>query len=449
MNPLAAELNSILSSSNPHVYEMLSRVGQRLFFPKGILSQSAEAREKAHKINATIGIAKQDGHTMHLSKVMDLITGLRPSQSLTYAPSFGIPALRQRWQKDLVAKNPSLSGKAISLPVVTCGITNAVSVFSEMWVDPEDVIILPSMMWGNYNMIFTVRNQGRMVHYELFGPGGGFNVEGFRKVVEEEARRCGKIVVLLNFPHNPTGYAPTLREAEEIASILRKVAQDGCNVLAVMDDSYFGLFYEDDTFKESLFALLAGADPRLLAVKLDGATKEYFVWGFRVGFITYGGLFEDELGYDALEEKTAGCVRGNISNASHLSQSLLLKCIEDPGTAHEMEEKFSILKGRAMEVKNVLADPKYGDAFEPYPFNSGYFMCLRLKTVDAEALRVHLLERFGVGLVALGSDKLRVAYSCIEQEQVGELIDIILQGVRNLETGPSWQNLKPHSERLP
>ncbi len=436
MNPLAAELNSILSSANPQVYAMLSKVGQRLFFPRGILSQSAEAREKAHKINATIGIAKQDGHTMYLSKVMDMITGLKPSQSLTYAPSFGIPALRRRWQQDLVAKNPSLAGKAISLPVVTCGITNAVSVFSEMWVDPEDVIILPSMMWGNYNMIFCVRNQARMVHYEMFGAGGGFNLEGFSKVVEEEAGRCGKIVVMLNFPHNPTGYAPTVREARQIAAVLQKTARGGCNVLAVMDDSYFGLFYEDDTFRESLFALLAGADPNLLAVKLDGATKEYFVWGFRVGFITYGALFEDDRGYEALEKKTAGCVRGNISNASHLSQSLLLRCIEDPGTAKEMEEKFSILRQRSLEVKKVLEDPKYADAFEPYPFNSGYFMCLRLKTVDAEALRVHLLERFGVGLISLGSDKLRVAYSCIEQSQVRELFDIILQGVRDLETGP-------------
>ncbi len=436
MNPLAAELNSILSSSNPHVYAMLSRVGRRLFFPKGILSQSAEAKQKAHKINATIGIAKQDGHTMHLAKVMDMVAGLRPSQCLTYAPSFGIPELRRRWQQDLMVKNPSLAGKSISLPVVTCGITNAVSVFSEMWVDPEDVIILPSMMWGNYNMIFCARNQARMAHYELFSSDGGFNIDAFSKVVQEQALAGGKIVVLLNFPHNPTGYSPTVKEAEKIASVLQQVARDGCRVLAVMDDSYFGLFYEHDTFSQSLFALLAGTDEHLLAVKLDGATKEYFVWGLRVGFITYGGLFEDELAYQALEKKTAGCVRGNISNASHLSQALLLKCIEDPATAREMEEKFSILKNRAMEVKSVLADPKYADAFEPYPFNSGYFMCLRLKTVDAEALRVHLLDRFGVGLIALGSDKLRVAYSCIEHSQVRELFDIILQGVRDLETSP-------------
>jgi len=37
-----------------------------------------------------------------------------------------------------------------------------------------------------------------------------------------------------------------------------------------------------------LFGKLANAHPNLLAIKLDGATKELFVWGLRCGFITYG-----------------------------------------------------------------------------------------------------------------------------------------------------------------
>ena len=49
MNPIAVELNRIIEKGNPHVYEMLSDVGKKLFFPKGILTQSAEAKEKAHR----------------------------------------------------------------------------------------------------------------------------------------------------------------------------------------------------------------------------------------------------------------------------------------------------------------------------------------------------------------------------------------------------------------
>ena len=69
-------------------------VGKKLFFPKGILSQSAEAKEKAHAINATIGIAKEAGGIMCFDSVMASIKDIPPEASLTYAPSFGIPALR-------------------------------------------------------------------------------------------------------------------------------------------------------------------------------------------------------------------------------------------------------------------------------------------------------------------------------------------------------------------
>jgi len=156
----------------------------------------------------------------------------------------------------------------------------------------------------------------------------------------------------------------------------------------------------------------------------------------RVGFITYGACIDGEHGpvYDALERKTAGDVRGSISNASHLGQSIILKLFQAGTYKAEKKEKFRIMEERALEVKRVLADPRYDQTWEAYPFNSGYFMCLRLKTMEAEPLRIHLLERYGVGLISLGKYDLRVAFSCIEKEDVKELFDVILQGVRGLES---------------
>ena len=96
------------------------------------------------------------------------------------------------------------------------------------------------------------------------------------------------------------------------------------------------------------------------------------------------------------------------------------------------QEKFALLKARAQKVKSVLADPKYQDAWEVYPFNSGYFMCIRLKTLNAEKLRVHLLDQYGVGLIAIGENNLRVAFSCIEEDDIQTLFDLILRGVNDL-----------------
>ena len=435
MNPLAQQLNSEIEAGNPAVMQMLSRVGRQLFFPKGILSQGAEAKEKAHRINATIGIAKEQGHTMAFDSIMESVREIPPHESLTYAPSFGIPQLRQAWQRELGEKNPTLASKTISLPVVTSGITHAVSVFADVWIDPGDVIIVPDKFWGNYNMIFQVRKGATLQHFPLFSDDNRFNLVGFEKVVKETARETGKAVVLLNFPQNPTGYALTREEGHKVADILLDAANEGAHVIAVCDDAYFGLFYEDESLKESPFALLSDLHPGILAVKLDGATKENFVWGLRLGFITYGVKCEGDPTqlYTALEKKTAGCVRGTISNASHLSQSILLKSMQSVEYAAEKEEKFRILKERAEQVKSVLSQPQYADAWEAYPFNSGYFMCLKLKTVDAEKLRVHLLDKYGVGLISLGPTDLRVAFSCIEAGDVQTLFDTLLEGVHELE----------------
>lgn len=434
MNPLASELNEILQQGNPHLYEMLSAVGKNLFFPKGILSQSAEAKEKAHRFNATIGMATEKGRTMHLPSVMAMVHGLEPEEALTYAPSFGVMALRQAWQAALREKNPSLGGREVSLPVVTQAITHGLSVVADLWLDPGDCLILPDKTWGNYHLIFAVRRGATIVHHPLFDAAGGFNVAAFAACVREQAAGHDKVVVLLNFPNNPTGYSPTAAEAEAIADVLAAVAEDGTNVVAVTDDAYFGLFFDERSLHESVFTRLIGRHPRLLAIKLDGGTKENYIWGLRVGFITYGAVVAGEARrvYDALERKTAGDVRGSISNASHLSQEILLRSLKSPTFAAEKAEKYALMKGRADEIHRVLADPKYAPAFAAYPFNSGYFMCLRLKTVAAEPLRLHLLDHYGVGLISLGQTDLRVAFSCLERDDLQELFDTILQGVADL-----------------
>ncbi|MFC1830245.1 aminotransferase class I/II-fold pyridoxal phosphate-dependent enzyme, partial [Thermodesulfobacteriota bacterium] len=353
----------------------------------------------------------------------------------TISNNSGIPALRSVWKASLFEKNPSLAGKNISLPVVTCGITHAISMFTDVWIDPGDVVVLPEMMWGNYNMIMNVRKGAKISQYTLFTANGGYNLVAFEEKIRETAENHDKIIVLLNFPQNPSGYTVTEEEGNGIVRVLTAIAKEGKNVIAVLDDAYFGLFYEEETLKESLFARLCDQHPRLLAIKLDGATKENFVWGLRVGFITYGCKIEGDSAsiYDALERKTAGCIRGNISNASHLGQSIVLKSMEDKRFFAEKEDKFDILKKRAACVKTVLQDSKFKAAWEVYPFNSGYFMCIRLKTVDAETLRCHLLDKYGVGLIAMGETDLRVAFSSLEESDIPELFDIVLQGVKDLD----------------
>ena len=105
----ARALNERLESAAPEVLSMLSALGRRLYFPVGgILAQGAEAREKAHTSNATIGIATEDGGPMVLPSMTRHLVEIDPADAFDYAPPAGRPGLRERWREKLEAEHPSL-----------------------------------------------------------------------------------------------------------------------------------------------------------------------------------------------------------------------------------------------------------------------------------------------------------------------------------------------------
>ena len=425
INTLAQELNTQIEQGNPQLFDSLSEFGKSLYYPKGILTQTAEAKQKAHRHNATIGIAKCKGKPLYLDSVFDFFKGVEPDEIFPYAPSFGLDSLRRKWREKMLLENPSLNNKPLSMPVVTSGITHGLSLAGDLFVNRGDTVILPDKVWGNYLLIYTVRYGARIARYTLLNSYGGLDMCSFRQTVLEEARR-GKIIVILNFPNNPTGYAPTASEAQTISVILQEAATS-CDVVAVCDDSYFGLFYDSACCRESVFGFLAGSHPRLTAVKLDGATKEDFAWGFRTGFITFSALSKQGEILSCLEKKCAGAIRCGISNCPLPSQSILLKAMERPEFEGQRMKARDVLRERALEVRRILASEKYTPFWEPYPFNAGYFMCIRLKELDAEKFRLRLLEQYGVGVIATSNTDIRIAFSCVEAEKLEDLFDIMLR----------------------
>ena len=172
IRPLAAELNDVIERENPHVFAMLSEFGKRLYFPKGILAQSAEAKDKAKRYDATIGIARENGKPMFLPSVMRFFNDLSPAEALTYAPATGRPDLRKKWRDELLRKNPSLAGKKFSMPIVTGGVTHALSLVGDLFVDKGDMVLLPDKFWENYELLFGVRYQAQIGAVSVLQRGG-------------------------------------------------------------------------------------------------------------------------------------------------------------------------------------------------------------------------------------------------------------------------------------
>ncbi len=429
LNTQAEELNRIIKANGKTVYELLSQKGKAIYFPrKGILAQGMAARDK--EINATIGTAyEDDGKPMVLPSLAERV-GLDSKDVFPYAPSEGIKPLRDKWQELIRIKNPSLGTKEISLPVVTCGVTNGLSIVGYLFVEEADNIIVADLYWENYDLVFTSAYGAELRFFNLFKD-RVFDIDSFRQTVN--AGHAGKKIVLLNFPNNPSGYTPSREVAGEIVDALKEAAEAGNKLVVILDDSYFGLVFEENVFPESLFSQLSDLHENLLAIKLDGITKEEYAWGLRVGFITYGIKNGSKELYKTLEEKTAGAVRGNISNASHLSQSLFLSALKSAAYQKEKERNREKIRERYLRVKEILGShPEYEEYFESLPFNSGYFMCLKLNRLEAEKVWEMLLDRYSTGVICYsGKNLLRIAFASTPTDKLERLFNNIYSACRD------------------
>jgi aspartate/methionine/tyrosine aminotransferase len=412
MDKLAIELNSALEGS-PAGY-LLSSMGRRLFFPRGIVAQAAEARKTA-RINATLGIAFHDGKPLFLPSLAKQLPSLAPEEAVTYAPTAGVEAFRKAWKEAILRKNPSLKDGDFTLPVVAPGITAGITYITELFLDEGQTMLMGDPSWENYSLIFTERRGAIAKEIPLFS-GGGLNLAAFEKALKEEAK-TGTIRIILNFPNNPSGYTPTKTEVDALVKIVKEVADSGAYILLICDDAYFGLFYEDDIMKESIFSRFATLHEKVLAVKIDGPTKEDYVWGLRTAFISFGTKALNAAAQEALERKLMGAIRSSVSCSNTPAQFLTIKAWADPAITADKEAFYKLLLRRYQAVRCFLKENPTPAGLEALPFNSGYFMSFRCKNHNAEDHRQLLLKK-GIGTIALGTEYLRVTFAAIEEEDI-------------------------------
>jgi aspartate/methionine/tyrosine aminotransferase len=431
MNEIAKEMNSIIQEKSPMLFSVLSDFGKNIFMPKGIIAQSAEAKLHAYESNATIGIAKGTEGPMHLTAISKFFNNLTPSEIFPYATPFGLPELRKLWQKKIISEN-KLEDDVISLPIVTHALTNGLMLVGDLFINEGDEIYIPDKLWGNYKLIYSVRYKASIVNYDFFDSSlKGFNVTSLEETLNKSNKE--KIILLFNFPNNPTGYTPTKEEADAITETVLEMARKGKKILVVVDDAYYGLSFEEGLLEGSIFSKFVGLHPNVLAVKLDGFTKEFYVWGFRIGFLTFADYSKSKEVYEVMEKKTAASIRCSISNCSHPAQSICLKMLSEDNVKEEKEEKFKELKARAEKLKQIVYDEKYKDLWDVYPFNSGYFMCLRLKDIDSNQVREHALKEYGIGTISISSSDLRIAFSSVRIEKIDKLFDLLAKSIRELK----------------
>jgi aspartate/methionine/tyrosine aminotransferase len=441
------------------LYKAFSDIGKRIFLPDGIFYWAKRAKEEADLIG-TLGAAygfekdfidggKNEWLPCYLKEIKDY-SMLTVKEVVPYTSIGGLLETREFWKEWIIQKslytdteNASLSrlNEYITTPVITGGVTNGIFQACSLFLNPSDSIIVPNKRWGNYDNIVHKIIGAKCKSFEFF-KNNRINIEGLKGAIDNLAQNQEKIVVLLNFPNNPTGYVPTTDEGSKLVEMLKESQLNHKKpIIVLVDDAYEPYVFNDNVLDKSIFYDLHQLDENVIPIKLDGITKELLIYGGRIGFITLGlkpSWIENDEELQTLKaeihNKLEGFIRATISNCNSFYQVLIHRLFQEKGmeqiiksrneVQNLLKERYDCINSELTKIKNpnVSIDPNSG----------GFFVFLNLNphSIKATEFADHLLKQYKVGLIPVEKlnesvNGIRIAYCSIDLSEIPELIERI------------------------
>ena len=438
------------------VYKAFSEIGKRIFLPEGIFYWAKRAREEAELIG-TLGAAygfekdfidggSNDWLPCYLKEITDY-SRLTVKEIVPYTSIGGLQETREIWKEWIVQKSLysnkedilfSRLNKYITTPVITGGITNGIFQACSLFLNPSDSIIVPNKRWGNYDNIISKFIGAKSKSFEFF-KNNRINIEGLKTAIEDVAKIQEKIVILLNFPNNPTGYVPTTEEGSTLVEMLKESQLTHEKpIIVLVDDAYEPYVFKDNVLNRSIFYDLHQLDENVIPIKLDGITKELLIYGGRIGFITLGlkpswieNNGELQILKDEIHNKLEGFIRATISNCNSFYQVLIHKLFHEKGMEQIMQsrrevqnllkERYDCINSELLKINNpnMSIDPNSGGFF--------VFLNLNANKIKATEFADRLLKQYKVGIIPIEKldeniNGIRIAYCSIDLSEIPELI---------------------------
>jgi aspartate aminotransferase len=208
--------------------------------------------------------------------------------------------------------------------------------------------------------------------------GFSFDPEELERLITPRTR-----LLILNYPHNPTGGLLSRGELERIAAVLKRHPQ----VWVYADEIYSRLAYGEAFFS---IAQVPGMLERTIIS--DGASKTWAMTGWRIGFASN----------PVLAPVFTRWITNTESCASQISQWAAVEAINGPQEAAESMKK-SFLARRDLIVRLLNDVPGVscqvpGGAFYVWPNVTE--ACRMIGAADSEDFRKRLLNEAGVALLA-------------------------------------------------
>jgi aspartate/methionine/tyrosine aminotransferase len=296
-----------------------------------------------------------------------------------YTPSAGIDELRSAAAQYMARMRGGLPIRAQDV-VVGAGAKPfiAYAILSTTDYGAGDEVIYPNPGFPIYESQI-VANGAKPVPIHLHEDRAfAFNVEDLEKLLNERTK-----LLILNYPHNPTGGCLTRDDLTKVAKVLERHPQ----VWVYADEIYSRLVFNGEFFS---IAQLPGMYERTIIS--DGASKTWAMTGWRIGFASN----------PVLAPAFTRWITNTESCASQISQWAAVEAINGPQQAAEaMKDSFLKRRNFIVELLNEVPGVKCqvpGGAFYVWPNVSE--ACRRIGAADSEEFRKRLLNEAGVALLA-------------------------------------------------
>ena len=296
-----------------------------------------------------------------------------------YTPSAGISELREAAAKYLSQRRGGLAIRPDDV-VVGAGAKPfiAYAILSATDYGAGDEVIYPNPGFPIYESQILASGARPVPIHLRESRGFSFDPAELERLITPRTK-----LLILNYPHNPTGGLLSRKELEAIAAILKKHPQ----VWVYADEIYSRLVYAGEFFS---IAQVPGMYERTIIS--DGASKTWAMTGWRIGFTAN----------PVLAPVFTRWITNTDSCASQISQWAALEAVSGPQDAAEaMRASFlarrDLIVGLLAQVPGVTCQVP-GGAFYVWPNVTE--ACRMIGAADSEEFRRRLLNEAGVALLA-------------------------------------------------
>jgi aspartate/methionine/tyrosine aminotransferase len=296
-----------------------------------------------------------------------------------YTPSAGIDPLREAAAKYLAGMRGGLPIRAEDV-VIGAGAKPfiAYAILSTTDAGAGDEVIYPNPGFPIYESQIRAGGAKPVPIHLREERDFSFDPSELERLVGPKTR-----LLILNYPHNPTGGLLSRPDLEAIAAILKQHPQ----VWVYADEIYSRLCYAGEFFS---IAQVPGMYERTIVS--DGASKTWAMTGWRIGFASN----------PRLAPVFTRWITNTDSCASQISQWAALEAITGPQDAaaamrNSFLERRNIIVGLLNEVPGVTCRVP-GGAFYAWPNVTE--ACRRIGAADSEEFRKRLLNEAGVAVLA-------------------------------------------------